>query len=131
MPCTDGSTNSASITATSSALARGDRTATTTPVKTLSALAQTGQPEPVQADEAGLKEIIVTASRREQDQQRAPVALNVVGGDVLAAQGTSQAQDLNKSVAGLAISPNGAQTQVFLRGVGSFSVSANSDSGRK
>jgi iron complex outermembrane receptor protein len=69
------------------------------------------------ADTPGLEEVIVTAERRSESAQSAPLALTVVTGDQLAAQGVSQPEDLGKLVPGLTIT-NSAITTISIRGVG-------------
>ncbi len=75
-----------------------------------------------------LQEIVVTATRRSQSLQKTAIPVSVVTGEVLATQGVTRPQDLDKVVAGLNLSPNGASNQVYLRGVGTFSINAFSDS---
>ncbi len=79
-----------------------------------------------QADK--LEDIIVTASRREENLQKTAIPVSVISADELTRQGVTQAQDLNKASAGLGLSPVGANTQVYLRGIGTFSIAAFSDS---
>ena len=89
------------------------------------ALAQSNTTVPaVSADLAASSadDIIVTASRREESLQRAPLPVTAITGDSLKQQGVVQPQDLSKAVAGLNISPVGASTQIYLRGVGTFAV---------
>ncbi|MEG3178778.1 TonB-dependent receptor [Sphingomonas sp. RB3P16] len=76
----------------------------------------------------GIGDIIVTASRRSDTVQKSALAITALSGDLLARQGVSQPEELNKLATGLTISKNGASTQVFLRGVGSFAVSSYADS---
>jgi iron complex outermembrane receptor protein len=64
-----------------------------------------------------LEEVVVTAERRTESAQSAPLALAVVSGADLANQGVSQPQDLNKLVPGLKMT-NAATTQIYIRGVG-------------
>jgi iron complex outermembrane receptor protein len=66
----------------------------------------------------GLEEIIVTAERRKESAQTAPIALTVVSGQEIADQGVSQPEDLNKLVPGLTLS-NTPITNISIRGVGS------------
>jgi iron complex outermembrane receptor protein len=75
-----------------------------------------------------LADIIVTASRRSETLQKTAIPVSVISGDELTRKGVTQAQDLNKAATGLSLSPNGANTQVYLRGIGTFSISAFSDS---
>lgn len=85
-------------------------------------------PTAVQDDGQGIGDIVVTASRRSDTVQKSALAITALSGDLLARQGISQPEELNKLATGLTISKNGASTQVFLRGVGSFAVSSYADS---
>jgi iron complex outermembrane receptor protein len=90
-----------------------------------SALAQvapaTAPPDPAAAIAAdGIDDIIVTANRRSESAQSTALAITAVGGEDLTQRGVVQPEDLNKAVAGLGLSANGAITQVYLRGVGTF-----------
>jgi iron complex outermembrane receptor protein len=75
-----------------------------------------------------LPEVVVTASRRSESLQKTAIPVSVVSGDQLDRQGVVEAQDLNKTAPGLDLSPNGAGTQVYLRGIGTFSIEAYADS---
>lgn len=75
-------------------------------------------PPAIQAGEIG--DIIVTANRRSESAQRTSLAVTAVGGEQLVERGVVQPEDLNRAVAGLGLSANGAITQVYLRGVGTF-----------
>lgn len=89
------------------------------------ALAQSSTTVPAKSPDpasSSADDIIVTASRREETLQRAPLAVTAVTGDSLKQQGVVQPQDLSKAIAGLNISPVGASTQIYLRGVGTFAV---------
>ncbi len=68
----------------------------------------------------GIGEIIVTASRRSQSAQNLPAAVIAVSGEMLKAEGVVRPEDLSKTVAGLSLTPNGAVTQIYIRGVGTF-----------
>ena len=76
--------------------------------------------EPQAADDAAIGDIIVTANRRSESAQRTALAITAVAGGELTSRGVVQPEDLNKAVAGLGLSSNGAITQVYLRGVGTF-----------
>lgn len=80
------------------------------------------------ADQNGLAEILVTAQRREEQAQRAGIAIDVVTGDEILTQGVSQATDLGKIVPSLNVqAAGGASVSFFLRGVGNFTVNGYSD----
>lgn len=70
-------------------------------------------------DEQGLGEIIVTAQRRAESMQKAPVSVQVFSADDLAARGARSVLDLPNLVPGLAIATNGPYTPINLRGVSS------------
>jgi iron complex outermembrane recepter protein len=72
------------------------------------------------AETGGLEEVTVTAERRSEFAQSAPLALAVVSGEEIANQGVSQPEDLNKLIPGLQIT-NAPITTVSIRGVGTFS----------
>ena len=80
-----------------------------------------------QSGDAGLGEIIVTAQRREESSQRAAVAIDVVSGADLVAAGVTQADRLNEQVPALTIQPTSTGNLVFIRGVGNFTLTPNSD----
>ena len=73
-------------------------------------------------DQTGIAEIVVTAERREQSLQRAPLTIQVVQGADLAKAGVTDTLGLQRVTTGVQIGANGANTQVFVRGVGSFSA---------
>jgi iron complex outermembrane receptor protein len=75
-----------------------------------------------------LPTVVVTASRRAENLQKTPIPVSVISGEQLERQGILQAQDLNKAAPGLDLSPNGASTQVYLRGIGTFAISTYADS---
>lgn len=66
-----------------------------------------------------LQEIVVTAQRRSENLQRAPLQINVVTGDALARSGSTEVRDLQTLVPGLNIQQAGVYTQFTVRGVGS------------
>ena len=75
----------------------------------------------------GLTDIIVTAQRRSENLQRAAVAVDVVSGSDIAAAGVTQAARLNEQVPALTIEPTSTGNLIFIRGVGNFTVTPNSD----
>ena len=76
---------------------------------------------------SGLERIVVTASRRETDQQRESRVIAAVGSDTLISNGITETSALQTLVPGLVIAPNGVQLQVFIRGVGDRSISFAND----
>ena len=76
---------------------------------------------------SGLADIVVTAQRKVETAQRAAIAIDVVGGNDLAGNGITQINRLSELVPALTIQQIGPSTSSFIRGVGNFSVSINSD----
>ncbi|WP_428152163.1 TonB-dependent receptor [Brevundimonas sp.] len=77
--------------------------------------------------EAGLPDVVVTATRVETTLQRTANAVTSVDGEDLFEAGVARAQDLSKLVPGLQIEQNGSGSSIFLRGVGARVLSASSD----
>ena len=75
----------------------------------------------------GLGDIIVTAQRRAENLQRAAVAVDVVTGSDLAAAGITQAGRLGEQVPALTVQPTSTGNLIFVRGVGNFTLTPNSD----
>ncbi|MFV0643362.1 MAG: TonB-dependent receptor [Sphingomonadaceae bacterium] len=82
---------------------------------------------PVVSSEAGLNEIVVTAQRKEENLQRAAVAVDAVGGDDILKAGISQVGRLQELVPALSIEPTSSGNLIFIRGVGNFNLTNNSD----
>lgn len=91
------------------------------------AFAQDASP-PAEAEE-GLKDIVVTAQRREENLQRAALAVSAVSGDTLTQQSITQATDLTRLVPALQVAPAASFTQIYLRGVGTFGANAFAEQG--
>jgi len=69
----------------------------------------------------GIADIVVTAQRRQENLQRAALAVTAIDGSALANSGVAQPQDLSKLVPALKLSTSGAgSVQVTIRGVGNF-----------
>lgn len=88
---------------------------------------QPASQEATSAGGAGLQDIIVTAQRRAESSQRAAVAINVVDGGALLKAGVTQVDRLNEQVPALAIQPTSTGNLIFIRGVGNFTLTQNSD----
>ena len=80
-------------------------------------------------DPAGLTDIIVTAQRREENLQKAALAVSAVAGDTLTRQSITQATDLTRLVPALQVAPAASFTQIYLRGVGTFGANAFAEQG--
>ena len=75
----------------------------------------------------GLGDIIVTAQRRAENAQRAAVAISAVQGADLVRAGVTQVDRLSEQVPALTILPTTTGNAVFIRGVGNFTLTPNSD----
>ena len=85
--------------------------------------AASGQVTPSQ----GLGDIIVTAQRRSESQQRAAVAIDVVQGTDLINQGVTEPGRLGELAPAISIQQTGNGNLIFIRGVGNFTVVPGSD----
>ena len=75
--------------------------------------------------EGGLEEIVVTAQRREENLQRAAVAVSAVTGQALTNAGVSDVANLTKLVPALVVQPQGgSSTNFYIRGVGTYGTNA-------
>ena len=94
------------------------------------AFAQTAAPEASAEDEnAGLTDIIVTAQRREENLQKAAIAVSAVSSDQLVQGGVNDPTQLTNIVPSLQIAKAaGPYALFYLRGVGNFNANALSDS---
>jgi iron complex outermembrane receptor protein len=72
----------------------------------------------------GLQDIVVTAQRREENLQRAAIAVSAISGTVLRDQSITQATDLSRLVPAIQIAPAASFSQIYLRGVGTFGANA-------
>lgn len=76
-----------------------------------------------------ISEIIVTAQRREQNLQKASLTIQVLGGRDLEKAGVTDVAALQKLAPGVSISNGGGNGQIYIRGVGDYSVSPLSSPG--
>lgn len=72
----------------------------------------------------GLAEIIVTAQRREENLQKAALAVSALAGSALTDQSITQASDLSRLVPAVQIQPAHSMVQLYLRGVGTFGANS-------
>lgn len=80
-----------------------------------------------QASNEGLDEIIVTAQRREENLQNAAIPVDVVTGDDLLERGITELSRVSEVAPALTVQPSSAGNLIFMRGVGNFTLTANSD----
>ncbi len=74
-----------------------------------------------------VQDIVVTAQRRQESQQKSSVIVDVISSDRLARAGVTQPQALTSIVPGVQIGNVGPTTQVYIRGVGDFGSTAISN----
>jgi iron complex outermembrane receptor protein len=87
-----------------------------------------GPAEPGAAAETGLEEVVVTAQRREENLQRAAVAVTAISGNAIQNRGVTRLSDLTQLVPALKIeSGAGPYTGVSLRGVATAAVNSFAD----
>lgn len=72
-------------------------------------------------------DIVVTAQRRSESSQKAPISIDVLSQDTLRQAGVSQATDLSRVSPGVQIAMGGSATQVFVRGAGTPTTTPLSD----
>ena len=68
---------------------------------------------------ASLDEVVVTAQRRLQDLQRVPIAVQVIGGQILAEQNHTTLEELSQTVPSVHVGTGGLSSDLYIRGVGS------------
>ena len=83
---------------------------------------------PSAAQIVGLEEVIVTARKRQENLQDAPLAVTALSGDQLRAEGLRNLSDLARVVPNLDVATD-AQAQIYIRGVGARNPGINYDSG--
>lgn len=93
-----------------------------------SALSATWTREASASTTAELTPVMITAQRRTEDVQRAPVAITVLSSDAIRDARLTQPQDLTSLVPGLQIgSLAGGSPLIYLRGVGNFAGNSLQD----
>ncbi|NWG53016.1 MAG: TonB-dependent receptor [Hydrogenophilaceae bacterium] len=93
------------------------------------ALAQDAQAEEAQAEDSQSDEIVVTARRREERLQDVPVAITALSGEQLEGYNVTSIGDITSFVPSMVVGRQvtGSSSSIFLRGVGSSSLSAGFD----
>ena len=90
------------------------------------ALAQEAPAQSESESDDGIQDIVVTAQRREENAQRTALSIEVFGGDDLRSQGVTSADSITKLAPGVQVA-GGTTTQVYVRGVGDFGVTATAN----
>jgi len=85
-------------------------------------------PLPSAAQTATLEEVVVTARKRQETLQDAPLAISALSGDQLRTEGLRNLSDLARVIPNLDVATD-AQAQIYIRGVGARNPSINYDSG--
>ncbi|WP_176598173.1 MULTISPECIES: TonB-dependent receptor [Sphingobium] len=80
------------------------------------------------AQQTGLAEIVVTAQRRAESLQKAPIAVSAVSGDALAQRAVTDLTAIVSSVPGFNVSEQIGQARLTLRGIGVDNISTGSES---
>lgn len=70
-------------------------------------------------DQGGLKEIVVTAQKREEGLSRVPISISAVAGETIAEKGTANLEQLSTSVPNLRITQTGIANRIAIRGISS------------
>lgn len=109
--------------------------ATTSLVISCASFAQTSENPPSSpqsgagdASEAGIADIVVTASRREENVQKAALSIQAISTDALSRAGVSRPEDLNAIAPGVSMATGGNSPQTYIRGVGNFATGSYSES---
>lgn len=80
------------------------------------------------APQGGLDEIVVTARKREENLQSAPLSVSAIGGESLAKAGIDEFSEIAGRVPGFTFNPdNVSEPNIFLRGIGTDIESAASN----
>lgn len=78
-------------------------------------------------DSDKLEEIVVTAEKTSENLQKAPVAITVVSGAQMVAQGATDIRSIDTLAPGIDIGDERDATQIFVRGIGSQEDTGNTD----
>ena len=81
------------------------------------------------ADQGGVADIIVTATRRETSLQKTPEAISVLRGETQFARGQTRLDDIKMNVPNLNFSSTSNTSQLYIRGVGNSFINAGGDPG--
>lgn len=91
------------------------------------AFAQTQTAPADEADASGVKDIVVTAQRREESLQKVPLSIVAIGRDSLDNQNVTQASRLEQIAPGLSVGRSGADPRPAIRGVITETIQGNTD----
>lgn len=80
------------------------------------------------SSEAGISEIVVTASKREENIQKSALSIQAISSEDLVRANVSKPEDLASLAPGLQVGTGGPFPQAYIRGVGSFNTQSAGDS---
>jgi iron complex outermembrane receptor protein len=78
-------------------------------------------------DQAGIKEIVVTAQRREENLQDVPISISALTAEQMAERGTNDISRLEGQVPGFTFGRSGSDARPAIRGVRTENVGVNGD----
>ena len=84
---------------------------------------------PSTTPEAGISDIVVTATRRETSLQRIPQSIAVIDGDLQRDRGQQRLEDLQLSVPNISFANTSNSSQLYIRGVGNTFINSGGDPG--
>jgi iron complex outermembrane recepter protein len=87
----------------------------------------TASPDVPAGDSDKLEEIVVTAEKTSENLQKAPVAITVISGQQMVAQGATDIRSIDTLAPGIDIGDERDTTQIYIRGIGSEEDTGNTD----
>lgn len=81
----------------------------------------------MQTAQEGIGDIVVTASRRAENVQKAALSIQAFSSEALSRANITKPEDLNSVAPGVSIGTAGSYPQVYIRGVGNFGSQAYSE----
>jgi iron complex outermembrane receptor protein len=78
---------------------------------------------------AGIQDIIITAQRREENLQKAAIAVTAVTGQSLVKAGVTEPTELTRLIPSVQVAPASSFTQIYMRGIGTFGANAFAEQG--
>lgn len=105
----------------SSGFVIGTANAQTAPAAPVSTAAPAGD-QAAPSDNAGIADIIVTASRRSENVQRTALAIQAISSDALVKANVVKPEDLSVVAPGVSIASGGNYPQTYVRGIGNYAT---------
>lgn len=88
------------------------------------AAAQEGDMSRTETQIGGIQDIVVTASRRAENVQRAALSIQAISAEDLSRRGVTRPEDLNALAPGVSIATGGNYPQTYIRGVGNYATNS-------